>query len=40
MSKVKISPSMMCADFINLKKDLDVFKETKVDIETIIDPVS
>ncbi len=31
MGKVKIAPSMMCADFINLKKDLDVFKETKVD---------
>jgi len=28
---LKIAPSMMCADFINLKADLDVFHETQVD---------
>ena len=31
MSKVKISPSMMCANFINLQQDLDLFKEMNID---------
>lgn len=29
--KIKISPSMMCADFIHLKEELDLFKENGVD---------
>jgi len=32
MSKIKLSPSMMCADFLNLQADLDVFIEKKIDM--------
>jgi len=31
MKKLKIAPSMMCADFINLKSSLDIFHETNID---------
>ena len=31
MGKVKISPSLMCADFLELKKDLDILQENGVD---------
>jgi ribulose-phosphate 3-epimerase len=31
MAKGKISPSMMCADFINLKEVLDIFAEEAID---------
>lgn len=31
MKKIKISPSMMCADFINLKAMLDLFQEKEIE---------
>jgi ribulose-phosphate 3-epimerase len=31
MGRLKISPSMMCADFIHLGADLDLFKESGID---------
>ena len=31
MKRIKISPSLMCADFLNLGKELDVMKEEGVD---------
>jgi len=31
MKKLKISPSLMCADFLNMKRDLDIFIEQKID---------
>jgi ribulose-phosphate 3-epimerase len=30
--KIKISPSVMCCDFINLKSQLDIFEENKIDL--------
>ena len=32
MKKIKISPSLMCADFLELKKDLDIFRANKIDL--------
>jgi ribulose-phosphate 3-epimerase len=29
--KIKISPSMMCADFIHMKEELDLFRENNMD---------
>jgi ribulose-phosphate 3-epimerase len=31
MKKIKISPSLMCSDFLEIKKDLDVFEANKID---------
>ena len=31
MKKRKISPSLMCSDFLELKKDLDIFKTSNID---------
>lgn len=31
MRKIKISPSLMCANLIELKKDLDIFEENSID---------
>jgi ribulose-phosphate 3-epimerase len=31
MGKVKLSPSMMCADFLNIKDELDIFQKYNVD---------
>ncbi len=31
MNRIKVAPSMMCADFLHLKKDLDLLEEMKVD---------
>jgi ribulose-phosphate 3-epimerase len=31
MRKIKISPSLICADLIELKKDLDIFEENSID---------
>jgi ribulose-phosphate 3-epimerase len=31
MGTLKISPSMMCADFLNLKKDIDIFIHNHID---------
>lgn len=31
MRPIKISPSMMCADFLNLKEELDIFSEMGID---------
>jgi len=30
--KVKVSPSMMCADFLDMRSELDLFKDFKVDL--------
>ena len=30
MKKIKISPSLMCSDILELKKDLDIFKESGI----------
>jgi ribulose-phosphate 3-epimerase len=32
MSKVKIAPSLMCADFLDLKSELDLFKAFGIDL--------
>ena len=32
MMEIKISPSVMCCDFINLKSQLDIFEENKIDL--------
>ncbi len=31
MGRIRIAPSMMCADFLNLKKDIDIFIERGID---------
>ena len=31
MKKIKISPSLMCSDFLDLKKDLDIFTANDID---------
>jgi len=31
MKKIKISPSLMCANFLDLKSDLDIFREESID---------
>ena len=31
MKKIKIAPSLMCADFLDLKTELDIFAETEMD---------
>jgi ribulose-phosphate 3-epimerase len=31
MRKVKLSPSMMCANFLNIKEELDVFQKCNID---------
>ena len=32
IKKIKLSPSMMCADFLNIKQDLDIFEQYKIDL--------
>jgi ribulose-phosphate 3-epimerase len=31
MRKIKLSPSIMCVDFLNIKKELDLFKKYNID---------
>lgn len=31
MGKIKLSPSMMCADFLNIKEELDIFQQYGID---------
>ncbi len=31
MGKIKLSPSMMCADFLNIKEELDTFQQSGID---------
>ncbi|MBN1340963.1 MAG: ribulose-phosphate 3-epimerase [Bacteroidales bacterium] len=31
MGKIKLSPSMMCADFLNLQRELDLFQQNEID---------
>jgi ribulose-phosphate 3-epimerase len=32
MGKIKLSPSMMCADFLRIKEELDIFEQNDVDL--------
>lgn len=32
MNKIKIAPSMMCADFLSLKSELDLFRKFEIDL--------
>lgn len=32
VKKIKLSPSMMCADFLNMKQELDIFEQYRIDL--------